>query len=143
MVYELIKAEKFDIDKLIEYKENTIFEYADNLTHKETENIKKYVREQVPKQINNYKMILIDSKKIGCLLVKKHTDGVLLDEIYLEKDYRNQGIGTNIIKQVIDNNKIVYLWVYKSNKNAISLYKKLGFAILDDTESRYYMKYEK
>ena len=35
------------------------------------------------------------------------------------------------------------MWVYKENKKAISLYKKLGFCAIEETESRYYMKYSK
>ena len=59
----------------------------------------------------------------------------------LERDYRNRGIGTSIIKNIMSNNDIIYLWVYKKNSKAISLYKKIGFKIIDESESRYYMKY--
>ncbi len=41
----------------------------------------------------------------------------------------------------MSNNDIIYLWVYKKNSKAISLYKKIGFKIIDESESRYYMKY--
>lgn len=44
---------------------------------------------------------------------------------------------------ILDNNDVVYLWVYKENEKAISLYKKLGFNVIEETESRYYMKYNK
>ena len=80
---------------------------------------------------------------IRSLLLTDKDDGTLLDEIYLEEKYRNKGIGTNIIKEVINNNDIIYLWVYKENVQAISLYKKLGFNVIEETESRYYMKYSK
>ncbi len=68
-------------------------------------------------------------------------DGVLLDEIFIEEDYRNKGVGTDIITSIIFENDIVYLWVYKLNTKAISLYKKLGFTIIQETDSRYYMKH--
>lgn len=67
----------------------------------------------------------------------------MLDEIYIEQEYRNKGIGTDIIKNVINENDIIYLWAYKENTKAISLYKKLSFNIIEETESRYYMKYSK
>ena len=86
---------------------------------------------------------MIDNDIIGCLLLTNKDDGKLLDEIYLEEDYRNKGIGTSIIKDILYNNDIVYLWVYKDNINTISLYKKLGFDVINETESRYYMKYNK
>lgn len=33
--------------------------------------------------------------------------------------------------------------MYKENKKAISLYKKLEFYAIEETESRYYMRYSK
>lgn len=65
----------------------------------------------------------------------------MIDEIYINKEYRSLGIGTNIIKNILDINKNVYLWVYKDNEQAVSLYKRLGFIVVDETESRYYMKH--
>ena len=67
---------------------------------------------------------MCNKNKVGCLLVTKKDDGVILDEIYLEEEYRNKGIGTEIIKNILKNNFIVYLWVYKKNIKVISLYKK-------------------
>ena len=67
----------------------------------------------------------------------------MLDEIYIEKDYRNKKIGTNIIKDILKNNDTVYLWVYKDNKKAISLYKRMRFNICRSTDTRYYMGFKK
>jgi ribosomal protein S18 acetylase RimI-like enzyme len=143
MKYELVKSSNKDIDRLIDYKKRTIFEYAKDLSKEEINKINNYVTNEVPKLINDYCNIVVDNKTIGCLLLTKKDDGKLLDEIYLEEKYRNRGIGTNILKEVINNNDIVYLWVYKENIQAISLYKKLGFIVIDETDSRYYMKCSK
>ncbi len=61
----------------------------------------------------------------------------------IEEEYRNKGIETQIISNVLSNNSIVYLWIYKSNIKAIKLYEKLGFNIMENTEIRYFMKYSK
>ena len=143
MKYELIRSSDKDIDRLIEYKKKTIFEYANNLSNEEIDKINNYVNNEVPRLINDYCNIVVDNKIIGCLLVTNKDDGKLLDELYIEEEYRNKGIGTNIIKDILNNNDIVYLWVYKDNERAISLYKKLGFIIFEETESRYHMKYTK
>jgi ribosomal protein S18 acetylase RimI-like enzyme len=92
--------------------------------------------------LNNYKIINVGNKKVGCLLVENKDDGVLLDEIYIDEEYRNRKIGSDIIKKILLNNSIVYLWVYKLNKKAISLYKNLGFIVIEETDTRYHMKYE-
>ena len=141
MKYELISANNEDIIYLKDAKLYTIFSYAHNLSEEEISKINKYIDKHIPMEIEYYKIITCDNKKVGCCLVVKKDDGVILDEIYLEEEYRNKGIGTNVIKNILQSNSIVYLWVYKENIKAISLYKKLGFNIIEETESRYYMRY--
>lgn len=141
MIYKLEKSSDKDIDRLIFYKKKNIYEYANNLSKDEMDRINNYVSNNVLELIGNYCNIVVDDKVIGCLLLTDQDDGKLLDEIYLEEEYRNKGIGTDIIKKVIYDNDIVYLWVYKENKRAVSLYKKLGFNVIEETESRFYMKY--
>lgn len=143
MNYELIKSSYNDIEKLIEYKKKTIFEYAKKLSDGEITRINNYVKNNVPKILDNYSNIVVDNKVVGCLLVMNKDDGILLDEIYIEEEYRNKGIGKDIIRNVLKESDIVYLWVYKENERAISLYKDLGFKIIDETEERFYMKYSK
>ncbi len=141
MEYKLSKSTREDINRLIEYKKRTIYEYAKDLSDEEINRINNYVNSEVPKLIIDYYNIIVDNKIVGCLLLTIKDDGKLLDEIYLEEEYRNKGIGTSIIKNILNNNDIVYLWAYKENEKAISLYRKLGFNIIEETESRYYMKY--
>jgi len=143
MKYELISAVNYDINYLKTAKLYTIFSNDHNLSEEEIYEINEYIDKHIPMEIDYYKIIICDNKKVGCCLVLKKDDGVILDEIYLEEEYRNKGIGTNIIKNILQNNAIVYLWVYKKNIKAISLYEKLGFNIIKETESRYYMKYSK
>ena len=143
MKYSLVDASIDDIDYLKQAKSNIIYTYANNLTEEEKNEINNYIDTSIPKELKEYKIILFNNKTIGCLLIKKQDNGVLLDEIYLEESYRSLGIGTEIIKNILDINNIVYLWVYKENKKAVSLYKRLNFIIVDETESRYYMKYKK
>lgn len=140
--YKLESASIKDIDRIKEYKLNTIFEYADNLDIKEAERINNYVNKTIPKQISDYKMIILNNNIVGIFLITKNESGLLLDEIFIEEQYRNKGIGTSIIKEVISkSNENIYLWVYKDNIKAIKLYKKLGFLMKEETDSRYYMEY--
>ena len=143
MDYKLECATKDDIELLISYKLANIFNYAKNLPKEEIEKITNYVKSNVPMQIGDYEIIIINNKKIGCLLLKKYEDGILLDELYLDKNYRRKGIGTSILNNILNNNSKVYLWVYKENTPALNLYKKLGFKIKENTETRYFMQYNK
>ena len=141
MMYKLIKASKKDIPRLIRYKEGIIYMYSKGLSGEEKENINEYIITSVNETLKDYYNILFDDKIIGSILVKDIQEGKLIDEIYIEKEFRNNGIGTDIIKKLIENNESIYLWVYKDNAKAVSLYKRLGFKIIDETESRYYMEY--
>lgn len=143
MNYKLVKSSINDLDKLMEYKKNTIYEYAKDLSNREKKRIDNYIKNEVPKSIKNYYNIVIDNKVVGCVLLEDKDDGKILDELYLEEEYRNKGFGSDIIKNIQKNNSILYLWVYKDNKKAISLYKRLMFNIILETETRYYMKYKK
>ena len=139
MNYNLINATSNDIDYIKKSKLYNIFTYADDLPKDEIMRINNYVDEHIPVEITDYKIIMCSNDRVGCLLVTKKDDGVILDEIYLEEEYRNKGIGTDIIKNILKNNSIVYL----KNIKAISLYKKMKFKIINETENRYYMKYSK
>ena len=143
MEYKLSNSSNKDINRLIEYKKRTIYQYAKDLSNEEIDSINKYVTSEVPRLINDYSNIIVDNKIVGCILLKNNDNSKLLDEIYLEEEYRNKGIGTKIIMDILNNNDVVYLWVYKENEKAISLYKKLGFNVIEETESRYCMKYNK
>lgn len=142
-MYKLVKASKKDIPRLIRYKKDIIYMYSKDLAEDERNKIDEYVITSVNEMFKDYYNIIIDDKIIGSILLKDMPQGKLLDEIYLEKEFRNTGIGTDIIRKMLEKNRNIYLWVYKENKKAISLYKRLGFIIVDETDSRYYMKYDK
>lgn len=141
--YILKNANMDNFNLIKEYKLKSILDYANNLSNKEIIKIKKYVNENLKMQINDYQLIEINSEIIGCLYTRCFEDGLLLDEIYLEEEFRNQKIGSSIIKNILKENNIVYLWVYKNNQVAISLYKKLDFQKIDETETRIFMKFSK
>ena len=141
--YNLVKATDKDIPKLIKYKLASILDYDKEITPEEKERITNFVKKTIPNQINDYNVIVIDNKIIGCLYFEPYQDGILLNEIYLEEEYRNQGIGTDIIKNILQSNPKVYLWVYKENKKALKLYQSLNFTIKETEEKRYLMVFKK
>lgn len=141
--YKLISCGDSDLDKLIAYKKETVLEYANNITLEERQKIIGYINDQVKKDLDFYKFIIVENKICGCLLVKKDDKTTFIDEIYIEEEYRNKGIGSNILKEILECNKYIYLWVYKCNRKAISLYKRFGFDVDIETDTRYRMKYIK
>jgi len=52
-----------------------------------------------------------------------------LTKLAVKKEYQGQGVGTYLLKLVIDNAEKVMLCVNKTNKRAITLYKRHGFQV--------------
>jgi ribosomal protein S18 acetylase RimI-like enzyme len=137
--YDLVLATKENIGQIIEYKLNNIFEYAKNIDEYEKNKINNYVINDINEEFESFKMILVDEIIVGTVGIVSHDKGVMIDEIFIEEEYRCNGIGTSIINDIINDNSFIDLWVYIDNVKAIKLYKRLGFEVLEETESRYYM----
>lgn len=141
--YDLISAKDCDIDFIKQIKLKTIFDFAQNMSSKEKDIIITYVEGYVDKFLHEYKIISINGKKCGIFLVRNFEDGYLLDELYLLPEFRNKGIGSDIIKKAKGKYNKISLWVYKENLKAISLYKRMGFLISLDEKERFLMTYTK
>ena len=143
MNFDVVRASDMDIDFLIKRKIDIILKYADNLSEYEIEKINEYSKNEVCQNIDHYQIIKCDDNVVGSVLVVPYLDGVMIDDLYICEEFRNVGIGTRIIQDIFLNHDIVYLWVYKNNVKAVSLYKRIGFSVMEETFSRYFMKYQK
>lgn len=137
--YSLRVANADDYEFVKNAKISNIFAYAKNISEEEKINIFNYVERYTTKFLKEFKIIVVNGDVCGCYLIRSYKDGVLLDEIFLLDKYRGLGIGTSIIENIIKNNKKIYLCVYKDNKKAIKLYKKLNFCIIEDADERFWM----
>lgn len=64
--------------------------------------------------------------------------------IFISSDYRNKGVGNIIMDDLLENGlNEIYLTVDVDNINAIKLYKKKGFKILNNINNYYLMLYKK
>ena len=139
--YELKPATKKDIPLLKKFKLNTILYKEKDVPPKEKKRILKYVDETTKKYLNKYQTINISNKIIGSLLIREYEDGIILDEIYIIKEYRNHKIGSSILKELTSSYSKIYLYVYKDNQIALNLYLKYNFKIIEELDTRYLMKY--
>lgn len=84
----------------------------------------------------NYKMICADNKNVGYCGFKKDGDRIFLSKLYVKLEYRGNGLSRVMLDEVrkfaAENNiKSVYLTVNKRNDDTISIYKHMGFRIID------------
>lgn len=85
----------------------------------------------------NYDLIYVGEQVIGRLYVNRGTESVHIIDITLLPEFRNQGLGTEIITQLFTevrnraSGRVLSLSVEKTN-NVMSLYHRLGFKIIYD-----------
>lgn len=87
-----------------------------------------WVGEKLRKNIIQYTCVYQGDNKVGYFCFAKQNDGWEIDDLYVLPEYRNRGIGTEILKhclQIADSS--VFLYVFTGNTGAIRLYERMGF----------------
>lgn len=91
----------------------------------------------------DFQVILLDGRPIGRLYVARWDDEIRLIDIALLPEYRNAGIGSRLLGDLLDEaaqaGKPVRIHVEKFNP-ALRLYGRLGFAIVDDRGVYWFME---
>jgi ribosomal protein S18 acetylase RimI-like enzyme len=90
------------------------------------------------------RIIHINKLDIGIIKIIEFTDHIHLQQIQVHPEWSNQGIGTQIIKELIrqanEKNRTVRLYVLKNNP-AKNLYSRLGFTIQKEFNHQQIMEY--
>ena len=85
-----------------------------------------------------FDVIEFDARVIGNLYVAPGTDETLLIDISLLPEYRNQGIGRALLRDLLaeseSTNKPVSLHVLRGNP-AVRLYQRLGFEVVEEQDA--------
>ena len=105
----------------------------------------KWVRKKIEQAIDEYTVIYANDQKAGYFHFYKNDDGQFeIDDLYVFPEFQNQGIGSDVIRKCCASvDSPVMLYVFIENKRAVSLYKRLGFEIVETIrDSRYIMKNE-
>ncbi|TKJ21462.1 MAG: hypothetical protein CEE42_13810 [Promethearchaeota archaeon Loki_b31] len=91
------------------------------------------------------KIISISGIDIGVLSVIEKEVELFLGLISILPEFQNQGIGSSLIRTILENgklgNKNVKLQVLKVNLRAKTLYKKMGFKTTAENATHYFMEY--
>jgi len=89
-------------------------------------------------------IIVVDDHDVGHLSVEDSGDELYIAGIYLLPAWQNQGLGTSVLMDILTaaaGNEIgVYLQVLRVNP-AVRLYERLGFAIFEETDTHFKMRW--
>lgn len=88
-------------------------------------------------------IIFYDGKLVGTIATIESEDCVDIGQVFISPDYQNKGIGTHLLKGILDradqSRKNVTLRFLKNNP-VKSLYIRNGFRVVDTDETLYYME---
>ena len=102
---------------------------------------REYIESLINEKINIFVVLEKEQKLIGFLIAHEETKGqlpfhkkrkyIVLDNIVIDENYRNNGYGEILLNYIIEyakngNYNDIVLYVYKFNENAIKLYEKKG-----------------
>ena len=73
-----------------------------------------------------YSMILVDQIPVGRMILDEQQDSIHLVDISILPEFRNRGIGSQVLRELISRGKPVNLMVRKENR-AYGLYRRVGF----------------
>ena len=115
--------EQQDVEKIFAYLKELILRYED-LGQIDCEKVLAWSRRKIEQQMADYRKIFCDGSHAG--YVATHGTVVL----------------RQIVAQAMKENKTPYLYVFIRNEGAVRLYRRLGFAVVQEIpNSRYIMEY--
>lgn len=130
-----IKITPMTLTDIITIKNNLISDFDDFWTYH-------ILKEELENQNSSYLVAKIDNEIVGFAGIKIILDEADIMNIVTKKTYRNQGIGTLLLENLISlskklNLKTLSLEVSEENLPAIHLYRKFGFEYLGVRKNYY------
>ena len=126
---------KMTLDDLNNIKDNLISDFDDFWNYS-------VFKSELESDSSHYLVVKDNSKIIGFAGIKVTVPDCDIMNIVVKKDFRNQGIGSLLLKELINlskslNVKDLFLEVNEKNTPAILLYNKFGFKKIS-TRKNYY-----
>ncbi len=142
MMIKIRKAKRKDFEDFLKLKKESIKEYSNLIKEKinaKEEQIKKEFYKMISSK-NNIVLVLNNDKNligflIGSIIKNIWQNSGYIDDVFVLKKFRKNRLASNLIKEFIKILKVkgikkCRLGANIKNKNALKLYKKLGFKIV-------------
>ena len=142
--YHFRKATVDDFDFIFDLKKKNFKKYIEKYFEWNEEERKEMYYDTIKNYSGDYNIIVINNKNVGVFAIEELSEKeCYISEISLDKEYQNSGIGTDILNNLLIENKQkglkTKLRVFKNNP-AKKLYERLGFSVYDENESHYLME---
>lgn len=141
-MYQLRIADKGDFDFVFNLNKAVYIDYIDYVFGGWDEAFQRQFCHSRFK--SGIQIISVDGNDIGVLEFIEKPDQIYLEEIQIDPGFQGRGLGTQIIKDIMDkafeSNRSVGLMVLKINDKAKRLYESLGFTLTSETKTHYIME---
>ena len=94
-----------------------------------------WTRRKIEKKIDEYTRVLLDKKPAAFFRFVPDGERMELDDLYVLPAFRNEGIGTAILRRCVAEGKPIYFYVFTKNTRAIALYEREGFRKAEEVSS--------
>ena len=136
MNFTLRAATTADADWLYELRRETMRDYVEQ-TFGVWDARAQRRRFRQDRELAGIQIIMCDRNAVGLLQVERGPAGLFLANLQIQPDFQNHGLGTAIIRALIDeaarSRSPIRLQVLKVNEGARGLYERLGFVTAGDT----------
>ena len=138
MKLQFLPADASDIPVIFAQAKDLIDAYEDTGAI-DYDKVLAWVERKITANISEYCRVTADGA--ACAYYRLCADGEL-DDLYVLPQYRNRGIGTQVLQKCIaESEKTLYLYVFSRNIRAISLYRRFGFQVIESvSETRFVMR---
>ncbi len=141
-MYQLRKADSSDYDFVFNLNKAVYTDYIDYVFGGWDETFQRQFCDNRFK--SGIQIISVDGNDIGVLELIEKPGQIYLEEIQIDPGFQGRGLGTQIIKDIMDkafeSNCTVGLMVLKINDKAKRLYEGLGFTLMGETKTHYMME---
>lgn len=141
--YTLRKAEEKDFGIAYTIKLDAMKDYITQTWGWDEELQNKFHRDEFYR--DNIYMVEVDGRRIGTIGINEIKNEIVINRIYLLKEFQSKGIGSSLLKSVINEHKdkVIRLAVLKVNSGAKKLYDSLGFEVYGEGNEHWKMKLKK
>lgn len=91
-----------------------------------------WTKRKIEKRIGEYTRVLCDGAVAAYYRFVPDGERMELDDLYVLPAYRDQGIGTAVLRRCLSQGRPIYFYVFTDNARAIALYEREGFCKVKD-----------
>lgn len=126
---EKAKVEQFD--KLIKIWEASVRATHDFLPEEDIERLKPLIRNEYMPQVNLFVAINEEDTPIGFIGTYENR----IEMLFVDSDFRGQGIGSILLRYAIDSLKVNEVDVNEQNIQGVGFYQHMGFIVASRSET--------